>query len=60
MTGKQSAVLWSGVLLIILRLTTTGQWPVLWGLVSTRQASNTSSANQSSANKSSGSQTLSV
>jgi hypothetical protein len=31
MTGKQSAVLWLGLLLVIVRLFTTKQWSDLWG-----------------------------
>lgn len=34
MTGKQTAVLWSGLILIIVRLFTTGQWSALWSTVS--------------------------
>jgi hypothetical protein len=33
MTGKQSAVMWLGLLLIVLRLFTTGQWSALWDVV---------------------------
>ena len=34
MTGKQKAVLWLGILLIITRLFTTGQWSAIWTALS--------------------------
>lgn len=49
MTGKQNAVLWSGILLIIFRLATTGQWSVLWNTAAVKQGGTTKgSANSSS------------
>lgn len=33
MTGKQTAVLWMGLILIMIRLFTTGQWQSLWSTV---------------------------
>lgn len=36
MSGKQSAVLWLGLLLIVVRLFTTNQWSNLWGTVGTK------------------------
>jgi hypothetical protein len=36
MTGKQTAVLWLGLLLIITRMLTTSQWSEIWGSLSTR------------------------
>lgn len=34
MTGKQSAVLWLGLLLVVLRMFSSGQWNILWGTTS--------------------------
>lgn len=34
MTGQQTAVLWLGVSLIIVRLFTTKQWSQIWGSIS--------------------------
>ncbi len=51
MTGKQTAVMWLGLLLIITRLFTTGQWSHLWGSLTTNTAGGTGSA---SSGKSSG------
>lgn len=31
MSGAQNAVLWMGILLIVVRLLTTGQWGDVWG-----------------------------
>jgi hypothetical protein len=36
MTGKQTAVMWLGLLLIVTRLFTTDQWSELWGTISTK------------------------
>lgn len=33
MTGKQTTVLWMGLILIILRLFTTGQWHDIWSVI---------------------------
>jgi hypothetical protein len=33
MTGKQNAVMWLGLLLIAVRMFTTGQWSQLWGAI---------------------------
>lgn len=33
MNGKQHAVLWLGLLLIIVRLGPTGQWSAIWGTI---------------------------
>jgi hypothetical protein len=30
MTGKQNAVMWMGLMLVLLRLFTTGQWSAIW------------------------------
>lgn len=30
MTGKQNAVMWMGLMLILIRLFTTGQWSAIW------------------------------
>jgi hypothetical protein len=35
MTGKQTAVMWLGLLLVAVRLFTTDQWDALWGTVKT-------------------------
>jgi len=35
MTGKQSAVMWLGLLLIVTRLFTTKQWSDLWAAFGT-------------------------
>lgn len=42
MTGKQSAVMWLGLLLVITRLFTTGQWHTIWGAIGTSPASTSS------------------
>jgi hypothetical protein len=48
MTGKQSAVLWLGLILIVTRLLTTSQWSELWGTLATKTpASNTNSVSPS-------------
>jgi len=44
MTGKQTAVLWSGLILIIVRLFTTGQWSALWKTVSNAPQNNVGAA----------------
>ncbi len=33
MTGKQQAVMWMGLTLIVLRLFTTSQWKDIWGTI---------------------------
>lgn len=39
MTGKQHAVMWLGISLIIVRLFTSGQWQALWSTVTTSPSS---------------------
>lgn len=34
MTGKQQGVLWGGLLLVFLRMWSTGQWAMIWGTAS--------------------------
>jgi hypothetical protein len=39
MTGKQAAVMWLGLILIMLRLFTTDQWHEVWGTLTTKTTS---------------------
>jgi hypothetical protein len=41
MTGKQSAVMWLGFLLIIARLFTTDMWSELWGTIGGKRTAST-------------------
>ena len=36
MTGKQNAVMWLGLLLVTVRLFTTGQWSAIWDVAGTK------------------------
>lgn len=49
MTGKQSGVLWLGLLLVVVRLFTTNQWSELWSSVGVARKTTTSSSANSSA-----------
>jgi hypothetical protein len=53
MTGKQNAVLWSGLLLILLRMWATGQFQALWGTIvgTSGKSSSTVGSSPSSAQK---------
>ena len=44
MTGKQNAVMWLGLILVVTRLFTTKQWSQLWGTFGTSSASSGTSA----------------
>jgi hypothetical protein len=44
MTGKQNAVMWLGLLLIAVRLFTTGQWSQLWGTIGKGSSGNAANA----------------
>jgi hypothetical protein len=54
MTGKQTAVMWLGLLLIAVRLFTTDQWESLWGTVKTGGNPGGVSVNSGSSNPASG------
>jgi hypothetical protein len=43
MTGKQNAVMWLGLILIVTRLFTTKQWSQLWGTLDTGSSASGSS-----------------
>lgn len=62
MTGKQSAVLWLGLLLVVLRMFTSGQFQLFWKTVSspssTSGSATTTSAHSSAEAGSTGSVTL--
>ena len=50
MSGAQNAVLWLGILLIVVRLLTTGQWGDVWGtLKSGTPAASTGTSSSSAA-----------
>ena len=57
MTGYQQSVLWLGLLLIVLRLFSTGEWKNLWGTIGTAAAPASSSTSKKSAAPASGSNT---
>lgn len=41
MTGKQHAVMWLGLLLIITRMFTSNQWGSIWGMLSNKTQAKT-------------------
>lgn len=41
MTGKQSAVMWLGIVLIFTRLFTTSQWSSIWAEILNRKSTRT-------------------
>ena len=49
MTGYQSAVLWMGLMLIILRLFSTGEWHNLWSTISSGKPATSASSTQAKA-----------
>lgn len=50
MTGKQTAVMWLGFMLILVRLFSTGQWDSIWATVTMHGAGAASSGGAAPAN----------